>query len=597
MTMKKKTAWFNNLSLYKKILMLFLLAILSLCIVFLVSIRIMTTRYNEELYRINANSLKHVTAYLESEMLAIQTISDNMIADQILQDNLSFLDEKPLSNRRALARRDIYQQLYSYLYRSKYITSINIILPDKTNICMGSSDYILSFDGKELEATLESFKGRAVWTGGISPGTGTACARQIRKLKYLSLRPLAELYITVDMNSMIEDGLQNSGSQAEDSRFILMSGQKRIYPAEAFHEDYCLKIISDSAPREESYTIATLDNKKEFIITGQGAYEGWNYIYFRDYDPLFQRTRLTGLEILVFTFCTALITAVCVTLVLRHLFRHLDYLIEKIQRFGSGETPETKDEAYDYQNRQDEIGQLHRSFDQMTHSVKVLRDENYDKQLLVRDSAIKMLQQQINPHFLYNTLETINWMAQKYGAEDISTMVRSLASLFRASIAGQEDIIPLGEELKVLDDYILIQEVRFKDRLCFELEVPENISNIFIPKLSIQPLVENALKHAMEDSDEMCTIKVTIKELEDHYEMRVANTGSRFEPDLLQKIREKEITPQGSGVGLENINSRLRLLYGEEYGLHFYNENQMAVVLLTIPKEKEVPHAQTVDRR
>ncbi len=597
MRMKKKLAWFNNLSLYKKILMLFLLALLALCIAFLASIRLMTTRYNEELYRTNANSLKHVTAYLESEMLAIQTISDNMIGDHILQDNLSFLDENPWSNRRALARRDIYQQLYSYLYRSKYITSINIILPDETNICMGSSDDILSFDKKELDAILDSFKGRATWTGGISPGTGTVCARQILKLKYLSLRPLAELYITVDMDSMIEDGLQNSGSQAEDSRFILMSGEKRIYPAEAFHEDYCLKIISHNTRWKNSYSIATLDNKKEFIITGQGAYKGWNYIYFRDYDPLFQRTRLTGVEILIFTICTALITAVCVTLVLRHLFRHLDYLIKKIQRFGSGEAPEAEDEVYDYQNRQDEIGQLHRSFDQMTHSVKVLRDENYDKQLLVRDSAIKMLQQQINPHFLYNTLETINWMAQKYGADDISTMVRSLASLFRASIAGQEDMIALREELKVLDDYIRIQEVRFKDRLSFELEVPENISNIFIPKLSIQPLVENALKHAMEDSDEMCIIRVTIIELEDHYEIRVANTGSRFEPDLLQKIREKEILPQGSGVGLENINSRLGLLYGEEYGLHFYNENQMAVVLLTIPKEKGGSYAQTVDRR
>ncbi len=101
----------------------------------------------------------------------------------------------------------------------------------------------------------------------------------------------------------------------------------------------------------------------------------------------------------------------------------------------------------------------------MTHSVKVLRDENYDKQLLLRDSTIKMLQQQINPHFLYNTLDTINWMAQKYGADDISMMVRSLGNLFRASIAGQKDIIPLSEELEVLNDYIRIQEMRFKDRL------------------------------------------------------------------------------------------------------------------------------------
>lgn len=109
-------------------------------------------------------------------------------------------------------------------------------------------------------------------------------------------------------------------------------------------------------------------------------------------------------------------------------------------------------------------------------------------------------------------------------------MVRSLGNLFRASIAGQKDIIPLEDELEVLDNYIRIQEIRFKDRLHFELKIPENISHIFIPKLCIQPLVENALKHAMEDTDEMCMIRVVIEEMEKDYEIRVSNTGSRFEP-------------------------------------------------------------------
>lgn len=586
--MKRSAIWFNNLSLYKKILTIFLLAMVAICITFSVSIKILTVRYNEELYRTNANSLNHVTTYLESEMLMIQSISDGMIGDQVIQDNLAFLAENPYSNRRSLARRDIYQQLYSYIYRSSYIKSINIILADGTNICMGSSDEILKFNLRELDGTLSSLKGKATWASGMEPGEDTVCARQILKLKYLSLRKLAGLYITVDMEGMIEDGLKNAGSLAENSNFILMSGQKRIYPAAPFHDEYCMEIIAGNEQKENAYLISTLDGKKEFIISGHVPYVGWDYIYFRDYDPLFYRIRLVSLQILIFTACIIFTTAVCVSLVLRHIFRHLDYLIEKIQRFGSGESPAYKVKCYDYESRQDEIGQLHRSFDEMTHSVKVLRDENYDKQLLVRDSTIKMLQQQINPHFLYNTLDTINWMAQKYGADDISIMVRSLGNLFRASIAGQKDIIPLAEELEVLDNYIRIQEIRFKDRLLFDLETPENIAHIFVPKLCIQPLVENALKHAMEDTDEMCTIRVIIQEMGKDYQIRVANTGSRFEPDLLRKIEHKEIRPQGSGVGLVNINSRLKLLYGDQYGLNFYNENGMAVVMLSIPKEQEV---------
>jgi two-component system sensor histidine kinase YesM len=560
---------------------------LAICITFFLSIKILTTRYNEELYKTNANSLNHVTTYLESEMQTVETIADSLIGDQTIQSNLSFLSENPYNNRRSLARRDIYQQLYSYIYRSSYIKSINIILEDGTNICMGSSDDILKFDIKELNHNLDSLKGGTIWSSSIEAGADTVCARQILKLKYLSLKKLGELYITVNMDKMIEDGLTNSGSLSENSNFILMSGGKRIYPSKPFHDGLSLQMIEDIKKQDNAYSIATLDGKKQFIISGHIPYAKWDYLYFRDYDPLFYGIRLISMQIFLFTFCIITVTAVWVNVIFRHIFRHLDYLIEKIKSFGSGEVPDRNIKLYDYENRQDEIGQLHRSFDEMTHSVKVLRDENYDKQLLVRDSTIKMLQQQINPHFLYNTLDTINWMAQKYGADDISVMVRSLGNLFRASIADQKDIIPLSEELKVLYDYIRIQEIRFKDRLKFELDTPEKISQIFVPKLCIQPLVENALKHAMEDTDELCTILVSIQEMEEDYQIQVSNTGSQFEEDLLEKIANKEITPQGSGVGLLNINSRLKLLYGDNHGLKFYNKGGKAVVMLSIPKEQE----------
>lgn len=283
--------------------------------------------------------------------------------------------------------------------------------------------------------------------------------------------------------------------------------------------------------------------------------------------------------------------------VFRHVLKHLDFLVEKIRCFGNGEPVPEDQREYDYVNRRDEIGQLHGNFDEMTKSVKVLRDKNYNKQLLLRDTTIKMLQQQINPHFLYNTLDTINWMAQEYGADDISTMVRSLGNRFRASITGESDIIPLTDELAVLDNYIQVQKIRFKDRLVFELVVPEDISHIFVPKQYIQPLVENALKHAMEYTDEIYTIRVTVQEREDSYRIKVANTGSQFEEDLLWKIEHRQITPQGSGVGLVNIDSRLKFLYGDHYGLTFYNKDGMAVVMLSSPKERGDLHAQINDCR
>lgn len=584
-------SWFNNISLYKKILTIVLVAILSICITFLISIQILSSRYDEELYRTNVDALNHVISSIEAEMQMIEMVSASIISNAAIQDNLVFLADNQDGSRLPTAKREIYEQLYSYISSAGYIKSINIILSDGSNICMGSSDDILKFDFPEMDQTTVVQQGRITWFPGVNPGATLMCGRQIRQLKYFNLRNLAGLYITVDYARIIGDALTNSGYSPENSCFVIFGGDRRIYPETGFHDDYCLNLISATDETANTYHIATLDQEKEFIISGTFNHNNWNYIYFRDYNPLFEKLRTVRLQLLVSTLLITVTATWLVNLIFRHIFRHMDYLIEKIQSFGQGVPAPPDSQNYDYTGRKDEIGQLHRNFDEMTHSVKTLWDENYNKQLLLRDATIKRLQQQINPHFLYNTLDTINWMSQKYGADDISIMVQSLANLFRMSITGQEDLISLKEELAVLDDYIKIQKIRFRDRLVFDLDLPEQLGGIFVPKLCIQPLVENALKHAMEYSSDTCVIRVSITEHDHDYRIKVANTGSRFEKDLLWKLEHKQITPQGSGVGLVNINSRLKLLYGDLYGLTFYNDNGMAIVMLSIPKEQENAHA------
>ena len=277
--------------------------------------------------------------------------------------------------------------------------------------------------------------------------------------------------------------------------------------------------------------------------------------------------------------------------------RNITFPIQKLRdsmkRVQKGDFSAAEIEVYS----DNEIGSLTRSFNVMTQKIQDLMAQNIQEQEQKRKIELKALQSQINPHFLYNTLDTINWMAQKYGADDISTMVRSLGNLFRAAVNSKEDLIPLKMELDVLKDYIRIQQIRFGDRLDFQLHVPDDISNIYVPTLCIQPLVENALKYALEFSDDVCHITVTISEKDTVYQITVANTGSHFEDDLIWKLEHRQVTPQGSGVGLVNINSRLKLLFGDRYGLSIYNEDGMAIVLLSIPKEREDSYAQIDDCR
>lgn len=580
-SIKKKL---NNLTLFQKISLLICLLILCMNFFFFSSLQTVLRHYDETLYQRTADTLSYVTNNLESEINEIEALSGYISIDSSIQQNLRYLVKHTTANRPASIRRDIYNAFYSYFDSNPYITSISIIT-NGSAISMGDDITELDFDLETIRQKALDLEGRILWVP--SPkGHKIACVCEIRQTAFLKLNELGILYIVLDLDQMVQDTLHRFQESVPGQHFIIQDHGKRIYPSYEYHDTFCSSILSDNKGNNHGYTISNLDNQTAFIVHGTFSHVDWDYLYLQDYNILFHSIRRLKNMLILFLIVITLLSLSVAHLLIRSIFRHMDYLIEKIQAFGKGKTLPA-DSQYDYKDGQDEIGQLHRAFDEMTHSVKVLRDENYDKQLLLRDAKIRILEQQINPHFLYNTLDTINWMAQSYHADDISVMVRSLGKLFRASITGNKDLIPLFEELEFLDNYIQIQKIRFKERLDFQICTPPSLASIQIPKLCIQPLVENAIKYSMECSDETCVIRVNITEEAEYYRIQVSNSGSSFEENLLTHLQQKTTQPQGSGVGLLNINSRLQLLYGEQYGLHIHNEDGMAIVILRIPKQTD----------
>lgn len=580
-SIKKKL---NHLTLFQKISLLIFLLFLCMNFFFFSSLQTVLKHYDETLYQRTADTLSYVTNNLESEINEIEALSGYISIDSSIQKHLGYLLEHTDANRPASIRRDIYTAFYSYFDSNPYITSISIMTNDSA-ICMGDNITELDFDLETVRQNALDLGGAVLWVP--SPkGHKIACVREIRQTAFLKLNELGILYIVLDLDQMVQDTLHRFQESVPGQHFIIQDHGKRIYPSYEYHDAFCSSILSESTDSDHGYTISNLDNRTAFIVHGRFSHVDWEYLYLQDYNILFHSIRRLKSMLILFLVISTLFSLIIAYFLIRSIFRHMDYLIEKIQAFGKGKTLPPNSQ-YDYKDRQDEIGQLHRAFDEMTHNVERLRDENYDKQLLLRDAKIRILEQQINPHFLYNTLDTINWMAQSYHADDISIMVRSLGRLFRASITGNKDLIPLSEELEFLNNYIQIQKIRFKERLDFQIYAPPSLASIQIPKLCIQPLVENAVKYSMECSDETCVIRVHITEETEYYRIQVSNSGSSFEENLLTQLQQKSIQPQGSGVGLLNINSRLQLLYGEQYGLHIHNEDGMAIVILRIPKQTD----------
>lgn len=208
-------------------------------------------------------------------------------------------------------------------------------------------------------------------------------------------------------------------------------------------------------------------------------------------------------------------------------------------------------------------------------------------ELLKKEAQIKALENQINPHFLYNTLDSIKWRAKAIGDSDISDMVEALGILLRTALRKKDEKdYHVGREMEIVESYILIQKFRYEERLVFENEIDKSWYDFLMPKMVLQPLIENAIFYGLELNVDECRIILTGEEKGGCLHFYVKNTESEFEENVLEKLENEEIRPHGNGVGLLNIDKRMKIQFGPEYGLRLYNEEEYAVAELVMPKAR-----------
>ena len=331
-----------------------------------------------------------------------------------------------------------------------------------------------------------------------------------------------------------------------------------------------------------------MDGHTYFAVSSRIPYYDWNYISLIPFDSITRSVSNAARIILVIMTFGILIALALTQWLIHSIIRHFNVLIGKMDTFSKNELT-LEPSTYDYSSRSDEIGHLHQRFDRMAGRIRNLVDTNYRNELLRKEAQIKALESQINPHFLYNTLESINWRAKASKNAEISMMAESLGTLLRSTLSNSESLVTLNYELELVHAYITIQKIRFEDRLDFSAAVDEGLDRILIPPLSIQPLIENAIRYGMEEMTDTCHVKLQIRHTEGQILIRVKNDGSSFENDLLEKLRQHDKEPGGFGIGLLNIDQRIRLLFGNSSGLVLMNEDDCATAEIYIPYQtKEV---------
>ena len=244
----------------------------------------------------------------------------------------------------------------------------------------------------------------------------------------------------------------------------------------------------------------------------------------------------------------------------------------------------------------DEITELGMSFNIMIGRIRELLDSKIKEQENLQKAEFRTLQAQINPHFLYNTLDTIIWLAESKKTGQVIDIVRALSKFFRITLSKGKDWITIREEIERTESYLAIQKMRYRDILDYQLEVDEDILDGTILKLTLQPLVENALYHGIKNKRSGGTITVRAGRVNgNEVLLEVEDDGVGLTPYKLGQIQARliddtgEINLQETGFGLENVSKRIRLYYGKKYGLAIKSEYQHGTkVSLVIPLKKEL---------
>ncbi|UFT98689.1 sensor histidine kinase [Radiobacillus kanasensis] len=244
----------------------------------------------------------------------------------------------------------------------------------------------------------------------------------------------------------------------------------------------------------------------------------------------------------------------------------------------------------------DEIGELSQGFNRMMEQINQLVKQVYQTELREKDAEIKALQSQINPHFIYNTLESINMMAITHGKYEISDMVSSLGKLIRYTVSQKESVIDVSEELEFVQSYLNIQQLRYEDRLEVEVHIPSHLWKAKIPKLTLQPILENAIVHGLDNGNTSGKISIDGWVENQIFYIRVSDNGEGMSKEqqqqLMNKLNAIEVEEgigmnKHSGVALKNVHERIKLLFGKKFGLHIdSNIEQGTDVFIALPYKK-----------
>ncbi len=356
------------------------------------------------------------------------------------------------------------------------------------------------------------------------------------------------------------------------------------------------KIVASGREEEIGQTTPHMDvfNKGSgyFIKSGRmyiyQKVEGWNYYVVSSVSTM--KIYASSIRVIaVLTFLMSCVVVGCArTLrkIIQMAYQPLDKVVKKMDDVASGSLTT----RMNTENMGEDFQKLAVGFNSMMEEIQELMEQVKQEQHQIEQIRFNALQSQIQPHFLYNTLECIHWQAIADGNQETSTLVKALAKYYRICLSKGQDVIPLSMELEHIRNYLIIQNMRYDNIIESIFEIDESITDLKMPKLTLQPLVENSIYHGMKIKEgKKGILYVSAQREGENIRITVSDTGTGMEQEKIDEMNSLlTLYDESFGYGVRNVNKRIELLFGKEYGLHYLkNESGGVTVEILLPYNTE----------
>lgn len=493
---------------------------------------------------------------IETNLREAERVSLQLVSSETIQQALGTIAQAQ-GQTLANARTALHSAITSTVGNAFYFAR-NVVLKDTRGFCYSYGGVVNKNELIDQVETLldnTSDDGRVAWFGMVSGGREyMVLTRAIRESRQLSLKVLGYEAVCVDVQSMLA-GIDRGAEPLLEMTEIYMDGL-RLYRG-----GQCPELPEADVAAIEDKQLMTLKGSTIFV-TKTSVFDGRiELVNYANFDRITQTLRFSRTVLLLAVLALSLLLMLATLRTIDGVLRRLDKLAAAVEHVGTDDLRVKLD--LELLESRDEIGLLARHFQRLMNQVDELVNQKLKKQLYAAQAQNRMLQAQIRPHFLYNTLETIHAMAVKSGDVQIGRISMCLSKLVRASYRGSMHV-PLRDEIDFVQQYLTIYRIRFGERLRARIDYNDADEEILLPQMTLQPLMENSVRYGLMTKMERGVIRLRIRRRRNQLVISLYDNGMGFPPEVVERYNHLQLEDELEIHGYGNVLQRLRYTYGEE---------------------------------